>query len=1038
MSRPAPRSTFQKPENALRRAKELDSVGNHEDALALLGDVMGNRKFKNSNTLHVMEQIAIFALAGLSVPLKDLKSARDILINYRSMTQTTATSSLEKVVREFRSAAEKLVTDSKEKASSLAKGLDDAPEDLETLDTPDNALRKALKPKNVREQEKKEREVLENIRFMWETYKQILDVFKTNGKTEDLYNETAQRALTFCMENRRTNEFKKLCDLLRNNYQNLFKRASATGVYPPHAVNPTDKDTIGRTIDTRCFQLKVSGELALWKECFNTAEDLYSLMTKKKPRAATLAQYYDFLSQICFKSGSFLFHAYALVRNYTLHKINQKSFQGEEKTRMASIAVLATMCVSGHLHETGESFGPDQAEVEKLRRMAQLFNVATVPTKNTLKTDLQIREILIDALPAVRKLYQLIELAPQVGKGFLYSKDICAKCKPMLDELRANPDTAVYCDQLQKVIFFRLLGQLARVYSTMTVEQLKKLCQPIVDFPTAEKWMISSARDSGVHVQLDYVRAVVVFANKTSNDLSTLRQPLINMSDTTLGQLAKVFPGLEQSRKADQRSELFGVLKDKKEKEQVEIENRVNEIERRNKEKAENEKVEQERKERQVLQQKARDQKDTQARLEAEKKRRADEAAKSRRNDLDKRRMMEVIEELRKIYYEQNIKIGEYNLNDISEQDLEKLELTFIEQERTRIIQKDRTDKVRQRKQEAKRVDHLARAFRLIAADKIPEKAELLREEQEEILAKLEEEKIAAAKLEFERNSEKKKLAIAALAGIKAWQDVHIGKREVEYQEKLRLKQKQEWEKKCMRAVRAYMMDMEQKEREREEAEEEERLMREAEEKEAKEQADREARLEARKAQEAEREQNNRDMDKGKREDKGGKSSAPHANGNSSNWRDEEPRGGDKGKSSMKANGDSGKFSSSRGDKDGKDGKGSSFGKSDRFGGKDNKDSRKDDDRDFGNLRDRGSNERSFDDRPFGAKRGDKGKGKNDRRMDDGDDWRGARGGAAPERGEKEPPAEKSEEGGAGARPIPAWKKYAMEKKKGAPPAEGA
>ena len=58
---------------------------------------------------------------------------------------------------------------------------------MEALDTPDKALRKALQPKVVREQEQREREVLEMKKFLWETYKQILDVFKTNGKTEDLY-----------------------------------------------------------------------------------------------------------------------------------------------------------------------------------------------------------------------------------------------------------------------------------------------------------------------------------------------------------------------------------------------------------------------------------------------------------------------------------------------------------------------------------------------------------------------------------------------------------------------------------------------------------------------------------------------------------------------------------------------------------------------------------------------------------------------------------------------------------------------------------
>ena len=99
------------------------------------------------------------------------------------------------------------------------------------------AYQKALQPLAVREQEARERKVVENVRFLWETYKQILDVFKTNGKTEELYNDTARRALQFCQDHQRNNELKKLCDLLRNNYLNLFKKGDSKGNYPAHAVS---------------------------------------------------------------------------------------------------------------------------------------------------------------------------------------------------------------------------------------------------------------------------------------------------------------------------------------------------------------------------------------------------------------------------------------------------------------------------------------------------------------------------------------------------------------------------------------------------------------------------------------------------------------------------------------------------------------------------------------------------------------------------------------------------------------------------------
>ena len=105
-------------------------------------------------------KIAIFALSTLVVKLKDLRTGRDILINYRSMTQTANTASLEKVVRDFRSAAEKLV----EISDTATKEGIEVPEDLEALDTPDKAVRKALRPKAVRDHEAKERALLDNIR----------------------------------------------------------------------------------------------------------------------------------------------------------------------------------------------------------------------------------------------------------------------------------------------------------------------------------------------------------------------------------------------------------------------------------------------------------------------------------------------------------------------------------------------------------------------------------------------------------------------------------------------------------------------------------------------------------------------------------------------------------------------------------------------------------------------------------------------------------------------------------------------------------
>merc|ERR1719401_1559836 len=115
----------------------------------------------------------------------------------------------------------------------------------------------------------------------------------------------------------------------------------------------------------------------------------------------------------------------------------------------------------------------------------------------------------------------------------------------------------------------------------MRVSQMKTLVESVVDFATAEKWMISDAKDSGVHVQLDYVNATVVFANKTSNDLSTLQQPLVTVAKATVANLQKVFPNIEEQRKEEQRRALFSEARLRIDREAEDIESRVREIQQR-------------------------------------------------------------------------------------------------------------------------------------------------------------------------------------------------------------------------------------------------------------------------------------------------------------------------------------------------------------------------------------------------------------------------------------------------------------------------
>ena len=61
------------------------------------------------------------------------------------------------------------------------------------------------------------------FKFLWETYRTVLDVLRSNVKLEGLYAMTAAKAFQFCLNYKRTTEFRRLCDILRNHLNSLNK-----------------------------------------------------------------------------------------------------------------------------------------------------------------------------------------------------------------------------------------------------------------------------------------------------------------------------------------------------------------------------------------------------------------------------------------------------------------------------------------------------------------------------------------------------------------------------------------------------------------------------------------------------------------------------------------------------------------------------------------------------------------------------------------------------------------------------------------------
>ena len=87
----------------------------------------------------------------------------------------------------------------REKDSGAAAAAAARVEDLDNENTPESILRATAIEDGARARERADRaKLVPALRFLWETYRAVLDILRTNSKLERVYYEGAVRAFAFC------------------------------------------------------------------------------------------------------------------------------------------------------------------------------------------------------------------------------------------------------------------------------------------------------------------------------------------------------------------------------------------------------------------------------------------------------------------------------------------------------------------------------------------------------------------------------------------------------------------------------------------------------------------------------------------------------------------------------------------------------------------------------------------------------------------------------------------------------------------------
>lgn len=743
---------FQRPENALKRANEFLEVGKKQPALDVLYDVIKSKKHRTWQKIH--EPIMLKYLE-LCVDLRKSHLAKEGLYQYKNICQQVNIKSLEDVVRAYLKLAEEKTETAKEESQQMVLDI----EDLDNIQTPESVLLSAVSGEDT--QDRTDRLLLTPwVKFLWESYRQCLDLLRNNSKVERLYHDIAQQAFKFCLQYTRKAEFRKLCDNLRMHLGQIQRHHNQST-----AINLNNPESQSMHLETRLVQLDSAISMELWQEAFKAVEDIHGLfaLSKKPPKPQLMANYYNKVSTVFWKSGNALFHACTLHRLYHLSREMRKNLTQDEMQRMSTRVLLATLSIpiTPERTDIARLLDMDGIIVEKHRRLATLLGLQSPPTRQSLINDMVRFNLLQYVVPEVKELYSWLEVD-------FHPLKLCGRVTKTLNWVRdqgeKETDLQQYVPHLQNNTILRLLQQVAQIYQSIDFSRLASLV-PFVDAFQLERSIVDAARHCDLQVRIDHSSRTLSFGSdlnySTKEDApvgpflqnmpsAQIRSQLTAMSSSLAKAIQVIKPAsMLQEREEQSQLAIAAYLKNAR-KEHQRILARRQTIEER-KERLESLNIQREKEEleqREAELQKVR--KAEEERLRQEAKEREKERIMQEHEQIKKKTVRERLEQIKKT------ELGAKAFKDIDIEDLEELDPDFIMAKQVEQLEKEKKELQERLKNQEKKIDYFERAKRLEEIPLIKQAYEEQRIKDMELWELQEEERISNMQVEREKALEHK------------------------------------------------------------------------------------------------------------------------------------------------------------------------------------------------------------------------------------------------------------------------------------------